>query len=262
MKTEHVPSGIAGLDEILGGGYPRGRVILITGGPGSGKTLMTMQFLIDGVERFDERGVFVSLEESKNHLVNEMKNFGWDLDKYEKKNQLAIVDASPLRQLSKEEEDGESSLSSEDHHRDIHIRGPEFSIQALSTVIRSYVRVTRATRVVVDPLTSLALQFPDKNQRRMAIIDMLDSLVSMGTTSLVTSELGQQLGTGITTREIPPEEYLAHGAIILHNTHIAGRGIVSALEIEKMRETKHDRQLHPYSITEKGFIVYAERFLG
>lgn len=259
MKTEHVPSGIAGLDEILGGGYPRGRVVLITGGPGSGKTLMSMQFLIDGVERFDERGVFVSLEESKAHLYNEMSNFGWDLEKYEKKNQLAIVDASPLRQLSKEDLD--AKLSHEDS-RDIHIRGSEFSIQALSTVIRSYVRVTRATRIVVDPLTSLSLQFPDKNQRRMAIIDMLDSLVSMGTTSLVTSELGQQLGNGLTQREIPPEEYLAHGAIILHNSHVAGRGIVSALEIEKMRETKHDRQLHPYAITEKGFTVYAERFLG
>lgn len=259
MKTEHVPTGIAGLDEILGGGFPRGRVVLITGGPGSGKTLMSMQFLIDGVERFDERGVFVSLEESKAHLYNEMRNFEWDLEKYEKKNQLAIVDASPLRQLSKDDLD--AKLSHEDN-KDIHIRGSEFSIQALCTVIRSYVRVTRATRIVVDPLTSLSLQFPDKNQRRMAIIDMLDSLVSMGTTSLVTSELGQQLGNGLTQREIPPEEYLAHGAIILHNSHVAGRGIVSALEIEKMRETKHDRQLHPYAITEKGFTVYAERFLG
>src|SRR5208283_1277002 len=99
-----VPSGIAGLDDLLGGGYPRGRVILITGGPGSGKTLMSMQFLIDGVERFDERGVFVSLEESKYHLLSEMNNFGWDLEKYEKKGQIAIVDASPLRQISKESE--------------------------------------------------------------------------------------------------------------------------------------------------------------
>jgi len=258
MRTEHVPTGISGLDEILGGGYPRGRVILVTGGPGSGKTLMGMQFLIDGIERFDERGVFVSLEESKYHLANEMMNFGWDLDKYEKKNLLAVVDASPLRQISKEEDpkfpNGEQ--------RDIHIRGPEFSIQALGTVIRSYVRVTRATRIVIDPLTSLSIQFPDKNQRRIAIIDMLDALVSMGTTSLVTSELGSQIGDGFSSREVPPEEYLAHGVIVLHNSHVPSRGIVSAMEIEKMRECKHDRQLHPYSISEKGFVVFAERFLG
>jgi len=258
MKTEHVPSGISGLDEILGGGYPRGRVILITGGPGSGKTLMCMQFLIDGIERFDERGVFVSLEESKYHLQNEMMNFGWDLDKYEKKNLLAVVDASPLRQISK---DDETKLSG-DEQSDIRIRGPEFSIQALATVIRSYVRVTRATRIVIDPLTSLSIQFPDRNQRRIAIIDMLDSLVAMGTTSLVTSELGSQIGSGFSTREVPPEEYLAHGVVVLHNSHVPSRGIVSALEIEKMRECKHDRQLHPYSISEKGFVVYAERFLG
>ncbi|MHB1907504.1 MAG: ATPase domain-containing protein [Nitrososphaerales archaeon] len=257
MKSEYVPSGIHALDELLGGGYPRGRVILITGGPGSGKTLMAMQFLIDGVERFDERGVFVSLEESKYHLLNEMKNFGWDLDKYEKKNQLAIVDASPLRQISKEKE-GEP----ESQKQELRIRGPEFSIQALSTVIRSYVRVTRATRIVIDPITSLSLQFPESQQRRTAIIDLLDSLVSMGTTSLVTSEIGVQTGNTMTQREIPPEEYLCHGVIVLHNTHVPGRGVVSALEIEKMRETKHDRQLHPYAITEKGMNVYAERFLG
>ncbi|MDG6994332.1 MAG: DUF2075 domain-containing protein [Nitrososphaerota archaeon] len=258
MKTEYVPTGIAGLDDLLGGGYPRSRVILITGGPGSGKTLMTMQFLIDGVERFDERGVFVSLEESKYHLINEMRNYGWDLEKYEKKNQIAIVDASPLRQISREEEKQEAKES----ESEIKIRGAEFSIQALSTVIRSYVRVTRATRIVIDPITSLSLQFPENQQRRSAIIDLLDSLVSMGTTSLVTSEIGNQLGLSLTQREIPAEEYLCHGVIVLHNTHIAGRGIVSALEIEKMRECKHDRQLHPYSITEKGFTVYAERFMG
>ena len=115
---------------------------------------------------------------------------------------------------------------------------------------------------MIDPITSLSLQFSDNQQRRTAIIDLLDSLVSMGTTSLVTSEIGTHFGINLTDREIPVEEYLCHGVIVLHNSHYAGRGIVSALEIEKMRERKHDRQLHPYSITEKGITVYAERFLG
>lgn len=259
MKSDNVPSGVPGLDELLAGGFPRGRVILVTGGPGSGKTLMCMQFLIDGIERFDERGVFVSLEESKYHLTSEMKNFGWDLEKFEKTGQLAIVDASPLRQLSKENEDEPTGPA---ENSDIRIRGPEFSIQALSTVIRSYARVTRATRIVIDPITSLSLQFEDSQQRRTAVIDLLDSLVSMGTTNLVSSEIGTHIGAALTDREIPVEEYLCHGVLVLHNSHITGRGIVSALEIEKMRERKHDRQLHPYSITEKGMTVYAERFLG
>ena len=260
MKSEHVPSGIPGLDELLGGGYPRGRVILVTGGLGSGKTLMAMQFLLDGLDRFDERGVFVSLEESRSHLISEMSNFGWDLEKYEQKNQIAIVDASPLRQISKEG-DQKTGLSPESD-KSVRIRGPEFSIQALSTVIRNYMRVTRATRIVVDPITSLSLQFMDNYQRRSAMIDLLDSLVGMGTTSLVTAEMGNQFGFGLTQREIPSEEYLCHGVIVLHNSHVAGRGIVSTIEIEKMRECKHDRQLHPYSIMENGVTVYSERFLG
>lgn len=259
MKSEHVPTGIPGLDDILGGGYPRGRVILITGSPGSGKTLMAMQFLVDGVERFDERGVFVSLEESKYHLLSEMANFGWDLEKYEKKNQLAIVDASPLRQISKVKEE---NLPEEEDQREVKLRGPEFSISALSTVIRSYARVTRATRIVIDPITSLSFQFPDDQTRRTAIIDLLDSLMSMGTTNIITSELGPLVGSAPGERQIPSEEYLCHGVIVLHSTYVSGRGIQTSLEIEKMRETKHDRQLHPYAITEKGFIVYAERVLG
>jgi KaiC/GvpD/RAD55 family RecA-like ATPase len=261
LKTEYVPTGIPGLDDLLGGGYPRGRVILLTGGPGSGKTLMSMQFLLDGVERFDEHGVFVSLEESRYHLISEMQNFGWDLEKYEKRNQLAIVDASPLRQISREK-DVASNLDDEATSKDIHIRGPEFSIQALATVIRSYVRVTRAMRIVIDPITSLSLQFSDIQQRRTAIVDLLDALVSMGTTCIVTSEIGSQIGSSITQRDISPEEYLCHGVIVMHNSHITGRGVISSLEIEKMREARHDRQLHPYAITEKGIAIYAERFLG
>jgi KaiC/GvpD/RAD55 family RecA-like ATPase len=267
LKSEHVPSGIPGLDEILGGGYPRGRVILITGGPGSGKTMMAMQFLLDGVNRFDERGVFVSLEESRHHLLSETSNFGWDIEKFEKKNQIAIVDASPLRQISKEAEPTGDQLLVQppipsEQEKGVHLRGPDFSIQALTTVIRSYVRVTRATRIVVDPITSLSLQFLDSHQRRSAVIDLLESLIGMGTTSLVTTETASQISFSNSSREIPPEEYLCHGVVILHNSHVPGRGMVSAIEIEKMRESKHDRQLHPYSITENGVAVYSERFLG
>lgn len=265
MKSEHVPSGIPGLDEILGGGYPRGRVILITGGPGSGKTMMAMQFLLDGVNRFDERGVFVSLEESRHHLISETSNFGWDVEKFEKKNQIAIVDASPLRQITKEAEqtsEQQPAQPAATSESGVHIRGPDFSIQALTTVIRSYVRVTRAMRIVVDPITSLSLQFLDSHQRRSAVIDLLESLIGMGTTSLVTTETASQISFTNGQRDIPPEEYLCHGVVVLHNSHVMGRGMVSALEIEKMRESKHDRQLHPYAITENGVTVYGERFLG
>jgi KaiC/GvpD/RAD55 family RecA-like ATPase len=196
-KTERLPNGIPGLDSLLGGGYPRGRVILISGGPGSGKTLMCMQFLIDGIERFDERGMFVSLEESKYHLTNEMANYGWDLEKYQKKNQIAIVDASPLRQVVKEASDDsqrmDSDVSESENDEEIHIMEPHFSIQALSTVTRTFARNTRATRIAVDPITSLSLRFEEASQRRSAIIDLFDTLVSTGTTCLVTSEIGRTL---------------------------------------------------------------------
>ena len=179
-----------------------------------------------------------------------------------RKIRFVIVDASPLRHAIKES-NGEESATDDlsEFEKEVHVMGPRFSIQALSTVVRTYARTTHATRIVIDPITSLSLQFEETSQRRSAIIDLFDSLASLGTTSLVTSEIGTHFGYSMTQREIPPEEYLSHGAIVLHNTHVPGKGIVSLLEIEKMRECKHDRQLHPYSITEKGINVYAEKFL-
>ena len=90
-----VPTGIEGLDEMLDGGFPSGRPILVCGAPGSGKTIFAMQFLCNGAVQHGERGVFVSLDESKPHLLQDMDSFGWNLLELEKKQLISIVDASP-----------------------------------------------------------------------------------------------------------------------------------------------------------------------
>jgi len=88
-------TGIAGFDEITGGGLPRGRTTLVVGGPGSGKTIFGMQFLLHGAEVRQQPGIFVALEESPRRLIDNFKSFGWKLAEAQNSN-LFFLDAQPM----------------------------------------------------------------------------------------------------------------------------------------------------------------------
>jgi circadian clock protein KaiC len=92
--SKKIATGISGLDELVGGGFPEGRVILVIGGPGTGKTIMCGQFLYKGIYENQENGVFVSLDESKDHFYSEMQKFGWDFWKAEEERKFAFIDAT------------------------------------------------------------------------------------------------------------------------------------------------------------------------
>src|SRR4026207_1709165 len=89
------PTGIAGFDEITGGGLPRGRTTLLMGGPGSGKTILALQFLVHGARKCKEPGIFVAFEETSKRIVGNAQGFGWKLPQLlgEK---LFFLDAKPV----------------------------------------------------------------------------------------------------------------------------------------------------------------------
>jgi len=80
LKITKAPTGIAGLDEITGGGLPRGRTTLLVGGSGSGKTILALQFLVNGAQQQGEPGIFVAFEETPARIVGNADTFGWKLD--------------------------------------------------------------------------------------------------------------------------------------------------------------------------------------
>jgi len=98
-----VPTGIKGLDEMLGGGFPQGRNILVTGGPGTGKTMLSLQYICNGITMFDENGVFITLEESVPNIKSNMSRAGLDLEKHEKSGKLKIVDYSFVNYMPQKE---------------------------------------------------------------------------------------------------------------------------------------------------------------
>jgi len=240
LKSSRIKTGILGLDKMLGGGIPEGRVVLLVGGPGTGKTIFCSQFLVNGIEMYGDNGVFVSLDEGKSHYLREMSVFGWDLEKLEQEKKWAFVNASPIKYAISPDEVSNISIGSKD-----------FSLSNLINKIKSSVDKIKANRVVVDPITSLVFQYPDVINRRAAILNIVEGLTEIGITSMVTTELK----TSGFERNIQLEEYLAHGVIVLQTLQV-GKTSIRAIQVEKMRETSIDPQIRPYRITEKGIEIY------
>ncbi len=224
---ERVSTGVDGLDRMLSGGLPRGRTILLLGGPGSGKTILSVQFLYRGIYEYGENGVYVSLDESRGYLYREMEAFGWRLEDAERERRFLFIDAHPRRM--------------------------RFDIGRLKSRIEDAVEEISAGRVVIDPLTSLTLIYPDVVRRREVILELFSLLEGLGSTNIATLELRAR---GL-ERGVQLEEYLAHGVIILQRVK-ADRRLVKTIEVEKMRGIDHDDQLRPYRITGRGLEVYAE----
>jgi KaiC/GvpD/RAD55 family RecA-like ATPase len=242
--TRKIATGISGLDELAGGGFPEGRVILTIGGPGTGKTILCSQFLYKGIYENQENGVFVSLDESKDHFYSEMQQFGWDFKKAENERKFAFLDATRMSRVAmlKEKLYKEESRS---------LRGRKLSIDRLIEDLQAMIVTAEAKRVVVDTLAALTYRFPDPIERRTAVVDLIESLADLGVTSLVTTELGY-LGL---ERNALEEEFLVHGVIMMQ-TLFSGGTTTRAIQVEKMREAKVNPSLVPYSIDQNGVQVF------
>lgn len=215
--------------------------MLVLGEPGAGKTILCSQFLTNGVNKFGENALYVSLDENKTHYDREMIQFGWDFSRAEKEGKFSFVDASPIRSIPAEVKVGKVTIGKQD-----------FSLISLLEIIRSNAKAIDAQRIVVDPVSFLIFQYPDETQRRKALLDMVEALTETGATCLLSSELHR---VGIKGRILQIEEYLVHG-VILMQTIQTGKALERTIQVEKMRETEIDRQPRPYRITDNGIEVY------
>ncbi len=242
VQTERVPTGVQGLDTMLGGGLPSKRCVLVCGGPGSGKTIFGVQFLYSGITKYDDAGLYITLDESPAKLRKDMASFGWNLERLERDRKLVIVDASPVRLIPAEVKVGDFSIGKKD-----------FSMLSLIHIIKTKAQEIHAKRLVIDPITMFVLQYPEVTERRNAIVDLFEGLMNLGATSLLMTELR----ANILEREIQPEEFLSDGVLVFHNFVDSGR-VIRAVQIEKMRGISHDYELRPYKIVKDGIDVFAK----
>jgi len=244
MLVDKIVTGIQGLDELVGGGIPKGRVILVIGGPGTGKTIFASQFLYSGIKEHNENGVFVSLDEGKNHFYSEMQQFGWDFKKAEDNRKFAFVDATRISRVAMLKE----KLYKEETRS---LKGKQLSIEQLIEELQAKIQAVDAKRVVVDTLAALFYRFPDPVERRTAVVDLIESLSDLPVTSIIATELSH-LGL---ERSALEEEYLVHGVIMMQTVYSGGT-TTRAIAVEKMRGAKVIPSLVPYSIDRNGIEVY------
>lgn len=242
--AEKIKSGIQGFDDLVGGGVPARRVILVVGGPGTGKTIFGAQFLHSGIKDYNENGVFVSFDEGKSHFYSEMQQFGWDFKKAEENRKFAFLDATrvPRVAMLKEKLYKEESKS---------LQGKQLSINQLIEELQGKIQTVGAKRVLVDTFAALFYRFPDPIERRTAVVDLIESLANLPVTSIITTEL-THLGL---ERSALIEEYLVHGVIMMQ-TLFSGGTTTRAIEVEKMRGAKVNPNLVPYTIDKNGIEIY------
>ncbi|MCX9074248.1 MAG: AAA family ATPase [Candidatus Methanoperedens sp.] len=235
-----VKSAIPGLDELIEGGYIENDVILITGGPGAGKTTFGIQYLVGGAVNFNEPGVLVVMEETPSRLIRDSWRFGWDIEKLVAQKKIRIIYANPFkytRFVKTQESSTVSIIAANKNTGDIFKQ------------IQAEVEAIKAKRLFVDSITSLKLSSDNPEEIRQVVSEFIKNLEYLDCTTLMTSEIYGRESFSV-------EEYLSSGVIRLHVFRVGG-GRVRAIEILKMRGVKHDDTLHPYEIQEKGILVHS-----
>jgi len=236
--VDRVRTGIPGLDEILYGGIPRRNVVLLSGGPGTGKSIFSYQYLWNGLKN-GEPGVFVALEEHPVQVRLNMSQFGWDVRPFENRGLFAIVDAftGGIGEAAKRER--------------YVVKDPE-DVGLLVDVLKQAIRDINAQRVVIDSVSTLYLAKPALARRTVMLLKRV--LSGLGTTSILVSQVS------VTERGFggPGVEHAADGIIRLDLDEINGE-LVRSIIIWKMRGTRHSMRRHLFEITDKGITVYPDK---
>jgi circadian clock protein KaiC len=216
IKTERVPTGVTGLDHMIEGGLPKGRSILVTGEPGTGKTIFALQFLHEGLKK-GEKGIYVTADESPVDVLEQAASLGWDLEPRVEAKELAILNAATYL----------SALPGAGKERQV-------DVQKAVGDLASFVNQIGAKRLVLDPAGPFVL-LRDSNARIQDQTRLLIKLLrsSMQTTNILTSyavpRTGERSMHGI-------EEYLVAGALVLEMVWQNGQ-LGRSLIVEKMRCT-------------------------
>lgn len=233
---QKVPTGIEGFDEITNGGLPKGRPTLVCGGAGSGKTLLGMEFLVQGATRFNEPGVFMSFEESAEELTKNVASLGFDLNRLTASKRL-LVDYVHIER-SEIEETG------------------EYDLEGLFIRLGNAIDSIGAKRVVLDTIESLFAGLPNASILRAELRRLFRWLKKKGMTAIITGERGDN-----TLTRHGLEEYVSDCVILLDH-RVSNQISTRRLRVVKYRGSIHGTNEFPFLIDERGLVVMPITSLG
>jgi len=229
-EGERVKTGIPGFDELVQGGLPRGKIVLLSGTPGTCKTILGLQYLYNGATMFNEKGLFVTIEERIEGLKKQARQFGWDFDSLEKQGiiKLLRLDSANIKGITSKE-------------------------------IMKYAQRNCVKRLVLDSLSALAINTPNVYSEGKAMSDIkvmqfiysfINDLKKDGMTTLLISQTkADELSRDSVS------EFTCDGIIYIKYENLGG-DYSRHLMIRKMRETKHSEDIHPIEVSKDGLSLH------
>lgn len=222
QQKEIVPIGIQGIDELISGGLRKGTLTLLTGTTGTGKTIFANQFVYNGAVKYNQPGVYVSFEEPVDNMKENAARLGFDFEPLEKQKKMIFVRYDP------------------------------YHIEDIYELIESNIKRINAQRVVIDSISALGLYVRDIPELRRMVFNVSLLLRKLNCTSILTSEI---LPLQKSLSRFGVEEFVTDGVIVLYYLRTDSQ-YARSLTVWKMRGSTHSQRLHPYTITDKGIIVY------
>ncbi len=227
MIVERIASGIPGLDKLIEGGFVKGSSNLVAGTTGTGKTILSCQYLLHGLQK-GENGIYVTLEQKEEDIIADMGRFGWDVELKK------FINAGKLIMTS---------------------RFPS-NIKELTSEIVGLVKRNSAKRLVLDSISIATMGWKETTELsklRAELFDFIKTLKNLGVTSLLVTEIPEDRVKSISRFGF--EEFLADGIILLHYLEYAAGGTPRSLVIRKMRRTIHGSDIYPMEITKAGIVL-------
>lgn len=233
---EKCQTGIAGLDNILHGGIPLGNTLLVSGTVGSGKTTLSMEYLINGAKN-GETTCFISVTEPSSKLLENLRTYGFFNDQLVKDGHLNIFDLTIINDR-------------------LGIENRELTVQDMDALLGAFEDIVdelSVTRLVIDSITAICYQLQSKANIRSFIFRLGQFLATFGCTTMLISET--VVGGAVQTYSVfGVEEAVADGIVLLGNIQRRG-DLLRTLQVIKMRGTKHSRSRYVVELTPFGLAV-------
>jgi circadian clock protein KaiC len=226
------PTGIAGFDEITGGGLPRGRTTLLVGGPGSGKTILALQFLVHGAQDCKESGIFVAFEEASKRILANAESFGWKLAELQRE-KLFFMDAQPMPDL---------------------VQSGDFDLSGILAALEAKTREMGARRIVFDALDVVLALLPDPAAKRREIYRLHEWLLARELTGLITLKADGDETSAISQQPFSFMQFMVDCVAILNHSVVLGVSQRN-LRVQKYRGSSFDENESPFLIGKSGFDV-------
>jgi len=221
------PTGIAKLDELLHGGFPVGHIILLAGASGTGKTVLSTEFLFRGADQYNERGLYLSLIESEQRMRRNVSGFTFYKDE--------LVDSGKVQIKEIEHDAWLMGVQPQTVH-DVLMR------------VKSTIEESKAQRVVIDSITAIGNNLKDESKVRELVFRLGYEITKLGCTMILISEIPPQ---SIQYSVFGVEEFVADGIILLSEFERNGE-LIRTLQIIKMRGVEHSRDRQIMEITSNG----------